>query len=149
MRPNRELKFSLEKFWKGKQSEDELIASARMVEEAVRKLQKDMDVVTVGEHYLYDMVLSWCENLSLCQKRFEGLAPGLGRMFAIARGVECAEALSMKKWITGNYHYMVREFDTTTKLEANFDGFLADIKRGIDYLGAEKASPVVLGPVSL
>ena len=55
----------------------------------------------------------------------------------------------MKKWITSNYHYMVPEYDETTKLQANFGGFLADVKRGIEYLGATVASPVVLGPVSL
>lgn len=55
----------------------------------------------------------------------------------------------MKKWITSNYHYMVPEFDESTKLQPNFSGLLADIQRGVDFLGATKATPVVLGPVTL
>jgi 5-methyltetrahydropteroyltriglutamate--homocysteine methyltransferase len=53
----------------------------------------------------------------------------------------------MKKWITSNYHYMVPEIDETTKVNPNFDTFLADVKRGIAHLG-KSASPVILGPVS-
>lgn len=55
----------------------------------------------------------------------------------------------MKKWITSNYHYMVPEFDASTKIKADFSTFLADVKRGIKFLGKSTAVPVVLGPVSL
>ena len=55
----------------------------------------------------------------------------------------------MKKWITSNYHYMVPEFDETSKIEPNFAPFLEDCKRGITALGTDCATPVVLGPVSL
>ena len=50
--------------------------------------------ITVGDHYLYDMVLFWSESLGLCPKRFLCLEPGLERMFAMARGVDGSEALS-------------------------------------------------------
>lgn len=55
----------------------------------------------------------------------------------------------MKKWITSNYHYMVPEFDETSKINPDFSSFLEDCKRGIDILGADCATPVLLGPVSL
>jgi 5-methyltetrahydropteroyltriglutamate--homocysteine methyltransferase len=55
----------------------------------------------------------------------------------------------MKKWITSNYHYMVPEFDETTKLAPDFSIFLNDIARGKDFLGKDCATPVVLGPVSV
>jgi 5-methyltetrahydropteroyltriglutamate--homocysteine methyltransferase len=55
----------------------------------------------------------------------------------------------MKKWITSNYHYMVPEVDETlTTLHSNFAGYLASVKRGVDKLGADRATPVVMGPVS-
>jgi 5-methyltetrahydropteroyltriglutamate--homocysteine methyltransferase len=55
----------------------------------------------------------------------------------------------MKKWITSNYHYMVPEVDETlTTLHSNFAGYLAKVKRGIDKVGADRATPVVMGPVS-
>jgi len=55
----------------------------------------------------------------------------------------------MKKWITSNYHYMVPEFDETSKLVPDFSRFLDDCKRGIGSLGVNCAVPVLLGPVSL
>ena len=96
MGPNRELKFALEKYWKGKSDGATLLATAREVERSGWDLQKkaSIDLITVGDHYLYDMVLTWSENLGICPKRFQHLQPGLDRMFAMARGVDGAEALS-------------------------------------------------------
>ena len=55
----------------------------------------------------------------------------------------------MKKWITSNYHYMVPEVDESLgDLSSDFSSYLSDIKRGISSLG-EKATPVVMGPVSM
>eukprot|EP00980_Cylindrotheca_fusiformis_P011977 scaffold2830_cov131-Cylindrotheca_fusiformis.AAC.98 len=96
MGPNRELKFALEKLWKGHLSEQELLNVAHSVEQSGWKLQQDggVDHITVGDHYLYDMVLTWSEMFALCPKRFQHLHSGLSRMFAMARGVDGAEALS-------------------------------------------------------
>ncbi|KAG7345812.1 methionine synthase B12-independent [Nitzschia inconspicua] len=151
MGPNRELKFSLEKYWKGEISDIELLNTANEIEKNGWKLQMEasIDRITVGDHYLYDMVLTWSDNLGLCPSRFQHMDAGLKRMFAMARGVDGSEALSMKKWITSNYHYMVPEYDESTVIKPNFELYLNDIKRGIDYLGAQTATPVVLGPVSL
>lgn len=55
----------------------------------------------------------------------------------------------MKKWIDSNYHYMVPEFDQTSKVNADLSAFIADVKRGVDKLGASCATPVILGPVSI
>ena len=55
----------------------------------------------------------------------------------------------MKKWIDSNYHYMVPEFDQTSKVNADLSAFIADVKRGVDVLGAACATPVILGPVSI
>lgn len=55
----------------------------------------------------------------------------------------------MKKWITANYHYMVPEVDEALDaLSPDFSAYLGNVKRGIAKLGS-RASPVVLGPVSL
>ncbi|CAM9846876.1 unnamed protein product [Chrysoparadoxa australica] len=86
--------------------------------------------------------------LGICATRFSGVQAGLPRMFAMARGIDGSPALSMKKWFTSNYHYMVPEHDETSKVSPNFTSLLADIKRGVDKLGAGVATPVVLGPVT-
>jgi 5-methyltetrahydropteroyltriglutamate--homocysteine methyltransferase len=54
----------------------------------------------------------------------------------------------MKKFITSNYHYMVPEYDGI-ELKPNFDDFLTHVHRGIDFLGVNKAVPVVIGPVTM
>lgn len=55
----------------------------------------------------------------------------------------------MKKWIDSNYHYMVPEFDKTSKVDADLSAFIADVKRGVNKLGASCATPVIYGPVSI
>lgn len=96
MGPHRELKFALEKFWKGTMNEEALWKVAHSVEEEGWKLQQQagMDHIPIGDYYLYDMVLTWCEIWNLCPQRFNAMEPGLKRMFAMARGTDEAEALS-------------------------------------------------------
>jgi 5-methyltetrahydropteroyltriglutamate--homocysteine methyltransferase len=55
----------------------------------------------------------------------------------------------MKKWFTSNYHYMVPEVDTTSTVKPDFSAYLANVKRGVEYLGADRAVPVIMGPVTL
>ena len=99
MGPRRELKFALEKHWKKGStfSEADLLSAASAVEEKAWTLQAaKADKVTVGDHYLYDGVLTWTEYLGIIPKRFASMKPGLQRMFAMARGDDGAPALS--KW---------------------------------------------------
>ncbi|GAX12819.1 5-methyltetrahydropteroyltriglutamate--homocysteine methyltransferase [Fistulifera solaris] len=146
--PNRELKFALEKYWKGTISQHDLLQVARSVEDAAWALQVGLTKITVGDQYLYDFVLMMTESLGMVPKRFAHLPPGIDRLFAMARGVDGAPALSMKKWITSNYHYMVPEYDETSQIHADFSRFLEDCRRGVATLGADCATPVLLGPVS-
>lgn len=99
MGPNRELKFALEKFWKGDISEEELMRVAESIEDQAWKLQVDagIDRISVGDHYLYDAVLAWADWLGLIPKRFAAVPRGLTRMFAMARGIQNAPALSKYK----------------------------------------------------
>jgi len=96
MGPKRELKFALEKYWKGTISGDQLLEIAHTIEEKSWKLQKDagIDRITVGDYCLYDNVCTWVERLGLVPERFGRMEPGINRMFAMAKGVEGATALS-------------------------------------------------------
>jgi 5-methyltetrahydropteroyltriglutamate--homocysteine methyltransferase len=96
MGPNRELKFALEKYWKGLIDEKTLIEVAVSIEDQAWALQKaaGLDRVTVGDHYLYDGILTWTEYLGAVPARHRTMKPGLTRMFAMARGVDGATALS-------------------------------------------------------
>ena len=96
MGPKRELKFTLEKYWKGAIDSDELLMKAHAVEESAWQLQVDagIDRITVGDFALYDNVLQWIEWLGIVPSRFIQLKPGTDRMFALARGIDGAPALS-------------------------------------------------------
>ena len=96
MGPNRELKFALEKHWKGVLNEDGLMKVAHDVEELAWDLQKnetDGGRVAVGDYYLYDGVLTWINYLGVVPKRHQSIQSSTERMFAMARGVPGATAL--------------------------------------------------------
>ena len=44
---------------------------------------------------------------------------------------------------------MVPEFDQTSNVNADLSYFIADVKRGVDVLGADFSTPVILVPVSI
>ena len=96
MGPKRELKFTLEKYWKGAIDREELVEVAHSIEEKSWQIQRDagIDRIAVGDYTLYDNVLTWIERLGLVPERFSKMDPGMDRMFAMARGVEGATALS-------------------------------------------------------
>lgn len=96
MGPKRELKFALEKYWKGTIDREELTRIAHAIEEQSWQLQADAGIgrITVGDYCLYDNVVTWLERLGLVPERFGTMEHGMDRMFAMARGVEGATALS-------------------------------------------------------
>jgi hypothetical protein len=96
MGPNRELKFALEKHWKGQLDEAGLIQVANEVEDLAWTMQVDAGInkVTVGDFCLYDNVLQWADWLGVVPARFQSMEGGMERMFAMARGVDGAPALS-------------------------------------------------------
>lgn len=96
MGPKRELKFALEKFWKGTLDEAGLLAVAQGVEASGWKLQSKAGIhkITVGDYFLYDFVLATTELLGIVPKRFKHMDAGLDRLFAMARGIDGAPALS-------------------------------------------------------
>ena len=98
MGPHRDLKFALEKHWKGILAETELKQVAHNIEDTAWSLQKDAGIhhIPVGDHYLYDGILTWIEYLGAVPQRFQHMKPGLQRMFAMARGIDGAPALSKK-----------------------------------------------------
>jgi len=151
MGAKRELKFALEKYWKGDIDDTALVKVANSVENAAWKLQADagIDSISVGDHYFYDAVLAWSNWLGVVPARFQKTPRGFDRLFGMARGLEGATALSMKKWITSNYHYMVPEMDSSTKITPDFSYFLQSAQRGVKELGKERAAPVIVGPVTI
>jgi 5-methyltetrahydropteroyltriglutamate--homocysteine methyltransferase len=97
----RELKFALERHWRGETGRVALEAVGRTLRARHWALERDagLDFVTVGDFSFYDPVASLVQTLG-CEPgrfRFTGHEPELARLFAMARGAASAEPLSPRR----------------------------------------------------
>jgi 5-methyltetrahydropteroyltriglutamate--homocysteine methyltransferase len=162
MGAHRELKFALEKHWRGEISADDLEAVGRELRARHWELQRaaGLDFVTVGDFAFYDHVANHIQLLGCEPTRFgfTGREPELARYFAMARGTSgesaacgCGQAarspaLEMTKWFDTNYHYLVPEFTPDT-------GFRTASERLFEEVAEAKAlghpvKAVLLGPLT-
>jgi len=170
MGAHRELKFALEKHWRGEIDLPALKAVGAELRERHWALQKDagLDFVTVGDFAFYDHVANHIQMLGCEPTRFgfTGQEPALNRYFAMARGVNagaghthsadcgCAEgsagggsfALEMTKWFDTNYHYLVPEFGPDTQFSLASERLFEEVAQAQGAGHAVKA--VLLGPLS-
>ena len=135
MGAQRELKFALERHWRGEIDAAALEAVGAALRERHWALQREagLDFVTVGDFAFYDQVANHIQLFGCEPARFgfTGRETALARYFTLARGVAdehahgdgCAcgqpheggtAALEMTKWFDTNYHYLVPEFDAST-----------------------------------
>ncbi len=155
----RELKFGLERYWKGESSRDELKTLGAQLRARHWNDQRELDLAPVGDFAFYDQVLDMSFTLGNLPARVQGFhGDALDNYFRVARGRSAAGAEAhagccggvaageMTKWFDTNYHYIVPEFtaDTTFKLDAS---------RLVEQLGEARAQgmnakPVIVGPVT-
>ncbi|MGB2109724.1 MAG: 5-methyltetrahydropteroyltriglutamate--homocysteine S-methyltransferase [Marinobacter vinifirmus] len=150
----RELKFALEDYWAGRQTEQELAITATDLRRRHWQQQAGLDFVPVGDFSLYDQVLDMSVTLGNLPERAAGKQGSeLDAYFRAARGRGandspcCATAAGeMTKWFDTNYHYIVPEFTADTRFQLNPERLLAQLaeaqKQGV------KAKPVIIGPVT-
>ena len=146
----RELKKALEAFWKGQQTQDDLLGTAKELRLRHWKMQQDagIDHIPSNDFTLYDHVLDMCCMLGCVPPRYEwaGDTVGLDTYFAMARGNDKVPAMEMTKWFDTNYHYIVPEF------YEGQDFKLAGTKVVDQFIEAKEAGihtrPVLVGPVS-
>ncbi|ABM17906.1 5-methyltetrahydropteroyltriglutamate--homocysteine S-methyltransferase [Marinobacter nauticus] len=150
----RELKFALEDYWGGRQTEQELAITAADLRLRHWQQQAGLDYVPVGDFSLYDQVLDMSVtlgNLPIRAASKEGSE--LDAYFRAARGRGandspcCATAAGeMTKWFDTNYHYIVPELTADTHFELNPERLLTQLsearKQGLN------AKPVIIGPVT-
>ncbi|HUX64639.1 5-methyltetrahydropteroyltriglutamate--homocysteine S-methyltransferase [Sulfuricella sp.] len=167
MGAQRELKFALEKHWRGEISAAGLEAVGRELRARHWALQREagLDFVTVGDFAFYDHVAAHVQLLGCEPARFGFTVrePELARYFAMARGVAgevpvcgCGQihgadvvgkpALEMTKWFDTNYHYLVPEFTSDT-------GFHLASERLFDEVAEARAlgypvKAVLVGPLT-
>lgn len=155
----RELKFGLERYWKGESSRDELKTLGAQLRERHWRDQRALDLVPVGDFAFYDQVLDMSFTLGNLPARVQGFhGDALDNYFRVARGRSAAGAEEhagccggvaageMTKWFDTNYHYIVPEFTAETR-------FNLDASRLVEQLAEArahgvKAKPVIIGPVT-
>lgn len=162
----RELKFALERHWRGEITSDQLEAVGRSLRERHWALQRDagLDHVAVGDFAFYDHVANHIQLFGCEPARFgfTGDEPEMERYFTLARGVaaehahgegcgcgassEGRPALAMMKWFDTNYHYLVPEFLPDTVFSLNPRRLLSEVEEA-RHLG-HRVKPVLLGPLS-
>ena len=167
MGAQRELKFALERHWRGEIDAAALEAVGAELRERHWALQRDagLDVVTVGDFAFYDQVANHIQLFGCEPARF-GFTGGeteLARYFTLARGVAaehvhdaacgCGQAdgggtaaLEMTKWFDTNYHYLVPEFDATTTFTLSATRLLAEVAQAQALGHAPKVA--LLGPLT-
>ncbi|HEX4842142.1 MAG TPA: 5-methyltetrahydropteroyltriglutamate--homocysteine S-methyltransferase, partial [Limnobacter sp.] len=134
----RELKFALERHWRGEIDEAGLHQTAAALRTRHWQFQIDsgLDHITVGDFSYYDLMADHIQLLGCEPERFKNLdSPSeLQRYFTMVRGKASAGcthsetfALEMTKWFDTNYHYMVPEFTEHTRFAAKPNRLLAQI----------------------
>ncbi len=146
----RELKKALETYWKGQNDVDQLLATARAIRTGNWLLQQKagIDLIPVGDFSLYDHILDMTTLLGAIPHRFgntgDKISPDL--YFAMARGTADQPAMEMTKWFNTNYHYIVPEFDDTTRFRLASDRLFQEIEDA-KALGIT-AKAVLIGPLT-
>ena len=148
---NRELKFVIEKYFKGEATLADLQKEGRAQREFALTVQNNagIDHISSNDFSYYDGVLDTALQFNIIPKRYKdlGLSP-LDTYFAMARGYQGekgnVKALAMKKWFNTNYHYIVPEIEDDAYVILNgtkiFDEYDEATSLGI------KTKPVILGP---
>lgn len=154
MGAHRELKKSLEKYWKGELPAEDLMTVAKAIREENWKRQRDagIDQIPSGDFALYDQVLNHIQMFGAMPARYAALKnhDDLTQYFAMARGYQKdgvdAVAMEMTKWFDTNYHYIVPEFtaDQSFKLGTNLPAQMFAEAKAMGIV----TRPVILGPIS-
>lgn len=150
----RELKWALERYWRGEIPAADLEAVGAELSRRHWILQRDagLDRVAVGDFSFYDQVLDLSALLGVVPARF---GPVTGEVdfdtyFRMARGRGAAgpeaAACELTKWFDTNYHYLVPEFAPDQGFQVSPRRLLAQVAEARS-LGLE-AKPVLLGPLS-
>lgn len=148
----RELKFALEKYWRGELSQDELLATGKTLRQRHWQLQQDAGValIPVGDFAYYDHMLNMSVLLGHIPARFRDGDYNLDTYFRMARGRAFsgtpAPACEMTKWFDTNYHYIVPELEEDTTFAITDESLFNQVTEA--QQAGFNAKPVLVGPVT-
>lgn len=153
MGAHRELKKSLESYWKGAIGQEKLMASGRELRLRHWRLQQQagIDLVPVGDFSYYDHMLDMVAMLGAVPPRFgwQGESVDLDTYFYMARGSSghrTTTAMEMTKWFDTNYHYIVPEFYPGQRFRLARNRLFEELAEAC--LEGLQAKPVLVGPMT-
>ena len=124
----RELKFTLEKYFRNEISQEELEQKAAELRRIHWQTQQQagIDYIPSGDFSYYDNVLDAAFLFNIVPERYKKLNRSpLDTYLAMARGYQGesgdVRALAMKKWFNTNYHYIVPEVEDQTEIKLTGD----------------------------
>jgi 5-methyltetrahydropteroyltriglutamate--homocysteine methyltransferase len=152
----RELKKALEAYWKGSLSREGLMAAGESIRARNWEFEAGLDFATVGDFSFYDQVLDMSFALGALPARFRHYAGNeLDNYFRVARGRSAPgteeggdglAAAEMTKWFDTNYHYLVPEFDSTTRFAPNPTALACQLAEARSM--GLRPKPVLIGPLT-
>ncbi|RHW76832.1 5-methyltetrahydropteroyltriglutamate--homocysteine S-methyltransferase [Colwellia sp. RSH04] len=152
----RELKFSLEQYWRGDITQSAFLTQCQQLREHNWQLQHQAGIewLPVGDFAHYDHVLNTTLILGLAPERFTAHnSNALDLEFRVGRGqapsgCQCA-ASDMTKWFNTNYHYIVPELSEqllASSEKVNAESLILQCKEASKI--SDKTKVVLLGPIS-
>lgn len=155
----RELKFALEKYWRGEINQCQLVQVADELKQTHWQWQADagIELLPVGDFAYYDQVLTLSATLNAIPARHRALdnkgqatAIDLDTIFRVARGRapsgQDACAAEMTKFFNTNYHYQVPELSHDQDFSIGYEQIFEEVTQA-QALG-HQVKPVLLGPVT-
>lgn len=145
----RELKFTIEKYWRNEISEDEVFKIAKEIrtKNYLIQQQSGIDLIPINDFSYYDHILDAQILVGAIPKRFGFDVKNLSlkEYFQLARGNKNQTALEMTKWFDTNYHYLVPEWNKNTKFSPVTNELIKQIKEAENY----NIKPTIIGPLTL
>lgn len=147
---HRELKFALERHWRGESQPEVLLQVAQDLRARHWLAQRHagLDFATAGDFSLYDVMLDHTVMFGAVPARF-GFTPGqvsLSQYFELARGNAAQGAMEMTKWFDTNYHYLVPELSVDQQFSLHAQPLL-DVVREVEHRSFTP-KPVLIGPLT-
>ena len=150
----RELKFTLEKYFRKEIEAEELLKTAQELRKTHWNTQKKagIDYIPSNDFSFYDITLDTAALLGIIPKRYQNLnLSELDTYLAMARGYQensgDVKALAMKKWFNTNYHYIVPEVEDDTVIGLTGNKLWKEYEEAL-ALGIE-TKPVVTGAYTM
>lgn len=150
----RELKKTLESYWKGEISLKTLKTKGDEIQLFNWALQKKagLSLLPLNDFSYYDHVLDMSFLLGVIPERFrqKNINPDLNTYFTMARGQapngQESTPLEMTKWFNTNYHYIVPELSEDQRFHINDSLLLEQLFLAKNH--GYHVKPVLLGPLS-